>query len=222
MPEDANILDRQIQDKLAAAERQRQAVLDRVKNDMAIYEDRQRRFNEKADHLVKDIIRPAMRKLVAHFDHSRLRSADQTYAHQCVALFDHTARYPASVTLGFGVGHDDKIDQVCVTYWLEILPMFFQFDRHDEWVAPFDSVDELRLTQWVDHKILGFVDTYLRIEHTDQYQIGNLATDPVCGMRIHKGTVERQAEVGGHTYYFCTEDCLKKFTGDPSRYVSIE
>ena len=39
-----------------------------------------------------------------------------------------------------------------------------------------------------------------------------MATDPVCGMYVDEGTAELKAEVGGATYYFCSESCLKEFT----------
>jgi uncharacterized protein len=44
------------------------------------------------------------------------------------------------------------------------------------------------------------------------------ATDPVCGMKVDKGAA-LQLEYGGRTFYFCSEQCLKKFQSDPDRYA---
>ncbi len=42
--------------------------------------------------------------------------------------------------------------------------------------------------------------------------------DPVCGMYVDESTPFR-AEHGGRTYYFCSENCRRKFEGDPGRYA---
>src|SRR2546425_9939496 len=38
-----------------------------------------------------------------------------------------------------------------------------------------------------------------------------MATDPVCGMYVDKGT-HLTAIVGGRKYFFCSETCLETFT----------
>jgi Cu+-exporting ATPase len=45
------------------------------------------------------------------------------------------------------------------------------------------------------------------------------ATDPVCGMKVTIATARNKAEHAGHTYYFCSQRCLGKFTAEPSRYL---
>jgi Cu+-exporting ATPase len=39
------------------------------------------------------------------------------------------------------------------------------------------------------------------------------AKDPICGMRVDKGTT-RKLERDGRTHYFCSDHCLRKFRGD--------
>ncbi|HXM30949.1 MAG TPA: YHS domain-containing protein, partial [Xanthobacteraceae bacterium] len=50
----------------------------------------------------------------------------------------------------------------------------------------------------------------------------NLATDPVCGMRLDPHTAKHRAEYEGRTYYFCSADCREKFLANPKRYLSAE
>ena len=38
------------------------------------------------------------------------------------------------------------------------------------------------------------------------------ATDPVCGMKVKMATAKNKTEHAGHTYYFCSQRCLGKFT----------
>jgi Cu+-exporting ATPase len=43
--------------------------------------------------------------------------------------------------------------------------------------------------------------------------------DPVCGMLVEPGEAAGKREFAGHTWYFCSADCLKKFDQAPQRYV---
>ena len=40
----------------------------------------------------------------------------------------------------------------------------------------------------------------------------DVATDPVCGMKVTIATAKNKAEHAGHPYYFCSQRCLGKFT----------
>ena len=42
--------------------------------------------------------------------------------------------------------------------------------------------------------------------------------DPVCGMPVTVESMHRH-ERDGKMYYFCSANCLGKFTADPARYV---
>jgi Cu+-exporting ATPase len=44
--------------------------------------------------------------------------------------------------------------------------------------------------------------------------------DPVCGMMIERADAVGQARVGGQSYYFCSQECLRAFQADPGRYVT--
>ena len=44
------------------------------------------------------------------------------------------------------------------------------------------------------------------------------ATDPVCGMRVDRGTA-LHARHGGRSHFFCSEGCRDSFQGDPDRYT---
>ncbi|MDZ4383643.1 MAG: YHS domain-containing protein, partial [Thermodesulfovibrionia bacterium] len=40
--------------------------------------------------------------------------------------------------------------------------------------------------------------------------IGEMAKDPICGMVVPKERSIKR-EVGGRTYYFCSESCVRTF-----------
>jgi Cu+-exporting ATPase len=47
----------------------------------------------------------------------------------------------------------------------------------------------------------------------------NLATDPVCGMRVSMETARSLNHAGG-TYYFCSAGCRERFAADPEKYLN--
>jgi Cu+-exporting ATPase len=46
----------------------------------------------------------------------------------------------------------------------------------------------------------------------------NLATDPVCGMRVDPATAADTREYRGATYYFCSAWCARRFDADADAY----
>ena len=47
-----------------------------------------------------------------------------------------------------------------------------------------------------------------------------LATDPVCGMKVDPNVGKPSRDYQGHTYHFCSEGCQAKFAADPERYLT--
>ena len=82
-----------------------------------------------------------------------------------------------------------------------------------------DRVDEPQLAEWVEQQVITFVDTYLQLEQSDQYQQETLTTDPVCGMRIRKALAATKQEHHGVMYFFCTEKCRESFVQSPGQYI---
>ena len=44
--------------------------------------------------------------------------------------------------------------------------------------------------------------------------------DPVCGMSILPSDAVGHVDHRGHTYYFCNESCLERFSADPEAFLS--
>lgn len=47
-----------------------------------------------------------------------------------------------------------------------------------------------------------------------------MARDPVCDMEVSENEAVASSYYAGDRYYFCSEDCKKRFDQDPERYVS--
>ena len=59
------------------------------------------------------------------------------------------------------------------------------------------------------------------VQKHDQQAATNDVMDPVCGMTISPATAAASRDVGGTTYYFCSDQCANTFDADPERYTSV-
>ena len=44
--------------------------------------------------------------------------------------------------------------------------------------------------------------------------------DPVCDMEVDERSAAAKSQYKGDTYYFCSDECKRRFDADPERYVS--
>jgi multidrug efflux pump subunit AcrA (membrane-fusion protein)/YHS domain-containing protein len=66
------------------------------------------------------------------------------------------------------------------------------------------------------------LDSESRMMSAAQGAAGAAAKDPVCGMEVDQNKAAaagRSAVHEGHTYYFCADDCKKKFEAEPGRWI---
>jgi YHS domain-containing protein len=205
-------------DEAAARQRDKQTG---VRRDMEQLQQRSERLESVAESLLADVIRPRMGKLASLFTNAHLSDKDKQVGYGCVCRFDHTDAYPANTILTIGISADATVEEAIITYNLEILPIFFQFDGHDQLVVPVDTVNNEHIAAWIDGKLLQFTDTYLRIQVIEQYQQSSMVVDPVCGMRINRADAEATVDYSGRTYYFCVDQCRQKFLSSPDRYTTV-
>jgi YHS domain-containing protein len=212
-------LEKRINERLAESDIGRQLRQNHLQAQMAELEMRLQRYTAVADRLMESVIRPRMERLAACFAGVQAPEVKQS-RHSCVYRFLHSPRFPATVTLELGVTRDGDAQNVALQYALQILPVFTPVDGQAHFVMPLDAVDERQAAAWVEERILAFVDAYLRLETLDVYQDENVATDPVCGMRINKVLAAASLEYRGIRYYFCVDECRRKFAEAPERYLA--
>jgi YHS domain-containing protein len=211
-------MERRIKEKLGLSEERQQLQHDHLQQQMAEAEARQQRYTALADRLMQEVIRPRMEKLKTLFDNARMSEA-RTSRHNCCCQFEHTARFPATANLEIGVTRDGEIKTVILQAQLEIIPVFFPVEGRDQLTMLLDEADEEKAADWVEAKVLHFVDTYLRLETSNHHQQENMVTDPVCGMRVNKAFAPAQMTYRGQTYYFCIPECRTRFAENPERYL---
>jgi YHS domain-containing protein len=212
-------LERRIKEKLSGSEEERRTKQEQLHNGMMELEARLARYTAVGDRLTREVIRPRLQRLVDCFDNAHLPE-DEGGRHSVVCRFEPNDRFPATATLELGITRDGQGHNVELYYSLSILPAFFPFDTEGHLVQPLESVDEGKVATWVEERILGFLDAYLRLETLESYQAANAVTDPVCGMRLNKVRASAETDYRGVKYYFCAEDCRRKFLAGPDRYLA--
>ncbi len=211
---------RQIELRLAASRREPRWSAEQAQRFMADFEPRQRRFEEIAGRLVATIVRPRMEKLASYFENAKLAKADRN--DRCACWFGYSNRFPATTKVEFAIEHDEPIENLVVAYELYMMPVFLKFDAHDNLRTPLSQIDETVISAWVERKLLEFLDTYLRLDRGAENFELDVLVDPVCGMRISRGAAKADADYRGHPYYFCSEDCHRRFVAEPLRYIRFE
>lgn len=134
-------------------------------------------------------------------------------------LFRHTSRYPATATLRFGLTHDMEVRNVVATYDAEVLPLFVEFERHDEVSVPLESFKLEQLDEWIQQKLLGFIRVYTQLQFTEQYLQDSMVMDPVTHNQFPRIYARHEVEEGGKKYFFLTDEAFEMFREDPSQYL---
>jgi YHS domain-containing protein len=214
---DLTALDQRIKAQLAGSEECRQLHQNHIQQRMRDMEERHQRYTVTADRLMEEVIRPRMERVKSYFDNATAPD-DHNRRHTCFVRFAHCPRFPATVNLELGVAGGREAAALVVEYKLEILPVFLPFEGQDQLELPLAGVNEEQVASWVEDKLVNFVATYLRLETAKEYQAENRQTDPVCGMSVNQAHALATMEYRGKTYYFCLEECRRKFAEHPERY----
>jgi len=48
-----------------------------------------------------------------------------------------------------------------------------------------------------------------------------MAIDPVCNMEVNESDAEFTANYEGKTFYFCSDECKRKFNESPQQYANL-
>jgi YHS domain-containing protein len=213
-----NDFTKKIDEKFAADEEQILAYRESLNHQHEVIAARLGIYAKIADRIINTVIQPRMKKLVSYFKNASLSSSEPN-GFDLICRFERIPRFPASTIFDFLVSHDADIKKIDITFSLQILPVFLKFDKSDTLSFSLDDLDESRLAEWVENRLLYFLDTYLKLEHIEQYQKQNIVRDPVCGAQVNKAFAISETGKDSQSYYFCNEDCRVEFVSDSGRYA---
>jgi hypothetical protein len=186
---DLNELERQLRVKLALVAEKRQAAEETSERTTEACDLRLDAYKRAARQLMTAIIRPRIGKVMSFFPNALLSPAEAATESQWCCRFQKTAEYPASTKLSFFVSPDAGFENVLLTYDLEILPIYFRFQGHDQLAVPLDGVPAASVAEWIDAKLLGFVDAYVRTQTVKQYQLSGPFTESSSNPRLQPNAV---------------------------------
>jgi YHS domain-containing protein len=208
-----------IKEQLAAANCEAHWAPGEAERYMEDVSERRHRFEELAAQLNESVIQPRLASLASYFVNANL-TQDQPAGHsEC--WFGYCERFPSSTKVAFGVEHDVRFEKTAVCYEVSMMPLFIRFNEHDRMTAELDEVNEDQVADWVEERILEFLDAYMRIDRGGDDFEDESVTDPVCGMRISRSTAFASDSYFGHPYFFCSKMCLEKFEQYPEHYAQI-
>ena len=172
-----------------------------------------------ADRLHRDEIRPRMEVVARRFDDAHLEHVKTLVGTFSICTLSRSERFPASTTLTIGVSFESSSQSTAATYNLQIIPVFMEYEAHDDLPIHVEEPDVDAIVAWIEHKLQTFVDTYLRVEYDPRYRKAGRHTDSVCGMVVEAGNVSHRSEYARRNFSFCSAACKQKFDQHPAFYA---
>ena len=211
--------ERVLTDRLLAVDAVRHVAAASLAEEMERRERLATEFAAVAARLHESIVVPRVTAVMQQFVEAKVTSTSTPLGLRTECQLPRSARYPAHTKLALSIARSPEATRGFITYSLEIIPVLMAF--HGECHLEFDpsSPDETEITEWVEERLLEFVETYLRVGCEPQYQRGNLQVDPVCGMSLSVADVDEHVAAHGHTYYFCSAACRERFAAAPAFYL---
>lgn len=187
---------------------------------MAEVADRRARYTAHASHILTNIARPRLSILAGFF--ANAGAENQDFADRCTLLLGYSERFPASTRIAVGVEHDVRFENFWVGYEASIIPQFTKFNERDKLVLALDEIEDGRIVAWIEERLLEFLDAYLQIDRGGDGFDDEVATDPICGMKITRTSAAAIESYAGHPYFFCSLQCGELFRSQPKAYVRIK
>jgi YHS domain-containing protein len=175
-----------------------------IEESMRQLEEKRNAFKRRIRGFLFTGVRDRLNELGQNFDNIQIHSSDD----HCTAEFSHTIEYPCTATLNFSISPARELEGFIVRYDLLLVPIFFDYKKHDEEEFPFIESGESRALEWVETRIFEFLDAYLEVRRHPSYQQGYMVTDPVCGMRFPAASAADSIKVDDRkSIYFCSRTC---------------
>jgi YHS domain-containing protein len=187
---------------------------------MAEVRVRREHFVQVAARLTSAVIQPRLEILAGYFSNAS-PTRDEPAGH-CSYWFGFSERFPASTKVAFAVEHDVRFEKVAVCYEALMVPVFIKLTERDKLTLALDEVKDDLIANWVEERLLDFLDAYLQIDRGGDDFNDEAATDPVCGMRINRSAAVASDSYCGHPYFFCSQECQETFARDPKAYVAVK
>jgi YHS domain-containing protein len=170
--------------------------------------NRLRDFERRLDSL-SDIWRPRLDVLIHRFG-SRATTTPtlESTSHQVAVEFQSEL---ARMRLRLSATTDHDVRNLILNYDLEITPVLMQFDSHEQAQWPLDALDDDEIGDWVDDRMIEFVQTYLSLHENEHYLMEHMVEDPVTKVRFPRFAAAASLDWQGRSYYFMGDESRHQF-----------
>jgi YHS domain-containing protein len=175
------------------------------------HKQRQKRLEQlgKVFDELRDIWRPRLELLVKKFE-GRVQTTPRIQPSTREAIFEFKSNL-AYVRLKFSASTDRDIQNVILSYDLEIIPVLMRFQPHAEVEFSLNAVNKVAVAKWVDDRIVEFVQTYFSLGENEIYLKDQMVEDPVAHVRFPKAAAATSLEWQGQKFYFIGEETRREF-----------
>jgi len=175
------------------------------------HKDRQKRLGqlESVFDQLRDVWRPRLEALASQFkDQVKLEPSVVPGRRRATFTFQSPL---AHIALQFAASTDADVENLVLTYDLDILPIFTTFEKHSEIEFPIDRIDKEAMGKWLDDRIVDFVKVYLSLYENEFYLKDHMVEDPVARVKFPKFVAAATVQRKGQTYYFISDETRREF-----------
>ncbi|MGE3780743.1 MAG: hypothetical protein AB7F89_26380 [Pirellulaceae bacterium] len=176
------------------------------------YEARESRFRTlyvPAAARVVEIVKPRLALLVERFqDRVDVSPVVTEHTREITLKFNSPL---ARVNLLFRMGHDAEVKNLVLEQSLEILPILMEYDSHSSLTLPLEKVEDDKIVNWLDDRLVKFVQTVAAMHRNQFYLKDHLVMDPIAGVQMPKFAAKATIQSGGRTHYFISDETKREF-----------
>jgi hypothetical protein len=175
------------------------------------HQQRQKRLDQlaKVFDRLRGIWRPRLELLIKKFG-DRVQTKPRIVPSTREVTFDFQSHL-ARVRLKFSATTDRDVQNVNLSYDLEIIPILTRFKPHDEVTFPLNAVDEEAVAKWIDDRIVEFIQTYFAMGENEIYLKDQMVEDPIAHVTFPKLAAATTLEWQGQKFYFIGEETRREF-----------
>jgi YHS domain-containing protein/FtsZ-binding cell division protein ZapB len=175
------------------------------------HQERQKRLARFEQQLadLPAVWKPRLEALVQRFG-DRVKVTPQVTSSSRGATFEFQSEL-ARIRLQLSASTDRDVRKLILDYNLEIIPIFMKFDSHQQSEWPLDAIDKQAVANWIDDRIVSFVQTYLSLHENQYYLKDHMVEDPIAGTQFPRYAAATTLERDGKTIYFISNETRREF-----------
>jgi hypothetical protein len=158
---------------------------------------------------LSDVWKPRLELLVQKFG-SQVKATPRIVPATREVTMNFESRL-ARVRLKFSATTDRDVQNVILSYDLEIIPVLMQFKPHDDVEFPLSAVDKQAVGKWIDDRIVDFVRTYFSMGENEIYLKDQMVEDPIAHVSFPRVAAATTLEWQGQKFYFIGEETCRAF-----------